>query len=513
MFRNAQFTDGRLHEVPIFPRALQRRPFANAPVPDVATVTYEQHYWVIPDRWSPAIDNRTGTTPDTFTGAYLGPLDVAVATAYLVWESEEPERVPGDLWKVRRIFAVIPADQLDYTSDAFARPRLHDLAVAGGLGTVWAVSFDDESSHLFFSRSGSASLGAVSGGTSVAVAAEAFGTLPASTFTISDGTNSVSPTLNNGASSIQFSIEAALSLLTSVEVSSTPDAVTITWTGRVEYVSTSATGVTMEGGAGTDGSVTFRANKPSVTDTQSAAGPKRTVTVASHGGNAGDLVALFNGNRLVATAKVISAAGGSFVVAADSGPLAVADTVVDYVAFAKNGLRIIHGTKEDCDLKRTTRFYLPGVTSGISSGASLPPVQLYRDPIAWLGRIVATTHTGVTATASNDRLTKTAHGLSTGDTCFLLDLGTGGAGLATLTQYWAIRVDADNFKVATSPDNALAGTAVDITSDSTGAKVLVPAPWVPISVAAKGPWMGPIYQRTINELQMADALETRSASV
>lgn len=74
--------------------------------------------------------------------------------------------------------------------------------------------------------------------------------------------------------------------------------------------------------------------------------------------------------------------------------------------------------------------------------------------------------TGVTATASTDVLAKTAHGLVTGDPVVISVIGGGAAGLAINTRYWAIRVDADSFKLATSYANAIAGTAIDVTSDS-----------------------------------------------
>lgn len=76
--------------------------------------------------------------------------------------------------------------------------------------------------------------------------------------------------------------------------------------------------------------------------------------------------------------------------------------------------------------------------------------------------------TGVTATASTDVLAKAAHGFVTGDPVVISVIGGGAAGLAINTRYWAIRVDANSFKLATSYANAIATTAIDITSDSSG---------------------------------------------
>lgn len=76
--------------------------------------------------------------------------------------------------------------------------------------------------------------------------------------------------------------------------------------------------------------------------------------------------------------------------------------------------------------------------------------------------------TGVSATAATDVLAKNAHGLVTGDPVVISAIGGGAAGLAITTRYWTIKVDANSFKLATTRANALAGTAIDITSDSSG---------------------------------------------
>jgi hypothetical protein len=72
---------------------------------------------------------------------------------------------------------------------------------------------------------------------------------------------------------------------------------------------------------------------------------------------------------------------------------------------------------------------------------------------------------------ANDKLTCVGHGLVTGDgeSVIYAASGTLPTGLAALTPYWIIRVDADNFKLATSSANALLGTAIDITAAGTAA--------------------------------------------
>lgn len=73
----------------------------------------------------------------------------------------------------------------------------------------------------------------------------------------------------------------------------------------------------------------------------------------------------------------------------------------------------------------------------------------------------------ITATDQvNDRVTKAAHGLETGDGPFRPTTTAGN--LVAGTNYYAIYYDDDQLSWATSPENAYAGTKVDINADVTG---------------------------------------------
>lgn len=298
----------------------------------------------------------------------------------------------ADLVRIERAYARIPPTQYEPASVSnFARPLLHDLKVTVSATDYYAVSFDDRRSWIFSTgRKSVSSVGAITGGTSVAVAAEAFGTLNSDTFSIDDGGGAVSPSMNAGAATIQASLESNLTLLTSVSVSSTPDSLTISWTGTIVSVSTTSTNVTMEGGAGTDGSVTFRAKKPSVTDTQTAAGPKRTITTgSSHSGASGDHLVCWNGDKIVAITKAIAAAGSSVTVPADKGPLAVTDIAITHVGFAAGAQYCVPTGPCDCSARIVRRFYMPGVTAGVASAADIPAQTVVTsDPVSWFTAIV-----------------------------------------------------------------------------------------------------------------------------
>ena len=71
-------------------------------------------------------------------------------------------------------------------------------------------------------------------------------------------------------------------------------------------------------------------------------------------------------------------------------------------------------------------------------------------------------------TVGTDSINETAHGLFTGKVVQLTSSGTLPAGLALATDYYVIRVDADNFKLAASAKDAENGNAVDITAAAGG---------------------------------------------
>lgn len=72
-------------------------------------------------------------------------------------------------------------------------------------------------------------------------------------------------------------------------------------------------------------------------------------------------------------------------------------------------------------------------------------------------------------------VTETAHGFTTGQRItYANGGGTTMAGLTTATDYYAIRVTADTFKVATTFANALAGTPIDITGTGNNAQTFTP---------------------------------------
>jgi hypothetical protein len=157
----------------------------------------------------------------------------------------------------------------------------------------------------------------------------------------------------------------------------------------------------------------------------------------------------------------------------------------------------ISGATTDANVATAIRAGLAGLTGissvitvASSSGADVPWTHVLRanvanvavykkDGTATPSSMTATTTTAGIATAVNvtdNTITFTAHGLTTGRD-FALSIGSGSlpAGLSATT-YYAIVVDANTIKFASSRANAEAGTAVDITDYGTEAQTMTITP-------------------------------------
>ena len=99
--------------------------------------------------------------------------------------------------------------------------------------------------------------------------------------------------------------------------------------------------------------------------------------------------------------------------------------------------------------------------AGTNTGHTSPPAVTIAAPSA-------KTFNGASAVGSN-AITLTAHGFATGDELTYADGGgTVVGGLTTATTYFAIRLTADTLSLATTVDNANAGTVITLT-DGAGA--------------------------------------------
>lgn len=87
----------------------------------------------------------------------------------------------------------------------------------------------------------------------------------------------------------------------------------------------------------------------------------------------------------------------------------------------------------------------------------------------------AKTYAGVAdVDPSTNYITEPSHGYYTGLKGQMTTVGTLPTGVSAGVDYFIIKVDADNYEIATSLVNALAGTAVDITADGVGNSTFTP---------------------------------------
>lgn len=106
-------------------------------------------------------------------------------------------------------------------------------------------------------------------------------------------------------------------------------------------------------------------------------------------------------------------------------------------------------------------------------GTSAPDLVLAAGTLTNKRRALVVADDTFTATHGTETFTAVAHGLETGDGPIRLTTTTTlPAGLSLATDYWVIKVDADNFQLAASLADAYAGTEVPISDNGTGTHTL-----------------------------------------
>jgi flagellin len=105
-----------------------------------------------------------------------------------------------------------------------------------------------------------------------------------------------------------------------------------------------------------------------------------------------------------------------------------------------------------------------GVVSAPSTTWMTPSMSVNQDVIG----------TGSPISSAADTITLASHGLTTGQALTFTSAGTLPGGISSGTTYYAIVVDSNTIKLATSYSNAFSGTALDITSSGVGTLTATP---------------------------------------
>lgn len=366
-------------------------PFLRNQIPDSSTKITERDYIQLRASYAPTL-----TVPPPTDASQNPAGDGNSATSYLIGESPLRPTNIANLVRFTRTYANIPGTQYEPVSRLFERPVMHDIRS----GSTYAVSFDDgRTSTLFASRKAVSAVGTITANTktvagsnpyaSPAFVPDTWGAYPVQ---IRGGSITQTFFTNSTAGIIQTICQTGTGLTVNVSKSNTEINIRVT-AGTLVFVECTDNNVELDAD---ENNITLRRRQTSartqVTETYSLTEnytvPQslRTITSAAHGGNAGDRVVLWNGDKVVATSIVYSASGSAFTI-----PLADLpgnDYVATHCQFAKNGTRYVNGAV-DCSARIVSRFYLPGVTVGISNLADVPNFQPVTDPVSWLATIIA----------------------------------------------------------------------------------------------------------------------------
>jgi hypothetical protein len=162
---------------------------------------------------------------------------------------------------------------------------------------------------------------------------------------------------------------------------------------------------------------------------------------------------------------------GSFEFEVDVAPDDDASTVASLFEFAL-GDAITAGVPIGYQ-RAADSFLINTLNSGINADANLVYLNgdYSFDDIAD-GTVIQQGTIGFAVNPANDTFTVTSHGFVTGDAVRITTAGTLPGGLAINTTYYIIKVNANDFKLATSAVNAAGGTAIDITNTGSGLQTI-----------------------------------------
>jgi hypothetical protein len=326
-------------------------PFINAPTKDTTTKGTVRNYVVVPSSYTPAAALST---------------DPADNTQYLLQESELT--VEGGLGRYSRTYCKVPTDQVDYSSLVITKPAFPtndyngayvDSTSATATANVWTSVISATVSGyptggtftVTFKTSTTAALNTTDSAATIAAAINALASVVADGFTVSVANNLTT------AGSLVFTRA----------------------TGTYQFVS----GNWSINSASITPAVTTFTTTVSLTFGFYCARTSPNVNKTSHGVNVNSYV------RMMA-----SSSGAGALVLVDSVPDANNFTYFANSSsyFTLTGYRTIQRTytpgTDRVLTKLTDKFYLPGVTAGITTGADIPVPDVAINDVQLLNLIV-----------------------------------------------------------------------------------------------------------------------------
>lgn len=320
---------------------------------------------------------RTVLSPD---------LDPDDCFAYLLAESDAEPAGIGDLCRVTRTFARVPAQQLTRDYQSFARPDFSGLKS----GSVYAASLDGgKSVHLWSSRKLVTATVNTTGTTQT-------NNLPSGTVTV---TTTTGASCTFAANATKATIDAALATLIGSSPSGlayfnsfvSASVVSFTW-GRWAGGPNIASVV---GPSGTD--VVLLGNPPSqakITGVGTIIVPDtKLITCIGHNGGVGLGCGVWNGDSFMALGSVAGVTDADHLALVLSD-LSSPDFNITHLSFADAATVRYAIGETKINILTARDFFLRGITmladgTTLADLDSLLPVTTYRPPQRWLDRLVA----------------------------------------------------------------------------------------------------------------------------
>ena len=323
-------------------------PFINAPTKDTTTKGTVRNYVVVPSSYTPAAALST---------------DPADNTQYLLQESELT--VEGGLGRYSRTYCKVPTDQVDYSSLVITKPAF-PLAVSGAFYSTYGGYYIDN-------------VQTTSNVWSQTISSNVFLNVAGGTFTVTYGSNTTAALNYNDSNA---TIAAAINGLASV----TANAITVSVTNDISNTRYPIFVIGRSTGSNSIATMTVnfsltpdqRIPAPSTSATSVQYWPMRSnvlVIKNSHGRSATDYVGVMdsqfaNPSWFQSNPTIINT--NAFTLVNNSN---IGSQIYTYTGYRYVQRSYTPGTDRVLT-KLTDKFYLPGVTSGITTGADIPVPEI-----------------------------------------------------------------------------------------------------------------------------------------
>lgn len=335
---------------------------------------------------------RTVSVPDVDGFANSTALD-ADDFAFLTAETDTTEESAAPAAFTRR-YSRLPATQYEPLSLNLVRPLLHDIFS----GSSYAVSFDNRDSWIFSARTTISALGTPDvpntanpdNGSTPGVLPHVLISITANSGTQTFYADDDDTTIKNAVCTAATGSTAAAANFKILRNIGSLTVTVITSNTTVSALSSAGASVTVDCPYGM--ALATGAGPGTIVSLQAAAANAASVrrVTTSIAAVAGRWMALWNGDKLVATGKVV-ATNGSTYADIELSEIPGKDFAATHAAVAgvTASTRVATGPIE-CSARRTSRFYLPGFTPAVDNRADVPVFNpATRDPVSWLGVLVA----------------------------------------------------------------------------------------------------------------------------